>query len=316
MNSQLSEEATEFGSVVDRSLESLGGFDVVRQADVDGARRADVERALAELGVWELDVRGDLGELEAAAAVCRSAGRWAAPYPVAERLAAGPAQPARALGVCGPAQARLNHADLDLEWTLCDGSGRAASVTKVGDPIGGKLGRFVVPVETAEWHDDARGAEYALTLQVWVLYGMLERALDLTKEHVSVREQFGATLSSFQHVQFSLSDVVTATQSLFELAKYTLWSVGTARPEAWTDVLALRVAALEAAEQVFRVCHQLHGATGFCDETAISWLSRYSQPVRRLPWGLSRTEELLVQELSKAPLEGPFARPDIPRAAA
>ena len=145
---------------------------------------------------------------------------------------------------------------------------------------------------------------------------MLERALDLTKEHVSVREQFGATLSSFQHVQFSLSDVVTATQSLFELAKYTLWSVGTARPEAWTDVLALRVAALEAAEQVFRVCHQLHGATGFCDETAISWLSRYSQPVRRLPWGLSRTEELLVQELSKAPLEGPFARPDIPRAAA
>ncbi len=40
---------------------------------------------------------------------------------------------------------------------------------------------------------------------------------------------------------------------------------------------------------VFRVCHQLHGAVGFCDETTLSWLSRYSQPLRRLPLGLSAT---------------------------
>ena len=43
------------------------------------------------------------------------------------------------------------------------------------------------------------------------------------------------------------------------------------------------MAAIEAAEVVFRVCHQLHGAVGFCDETTLSWLSRYSQPLRRLP---------------------------------
>ena len=67
------------------------------------------------------------------------------------------------------------------------------------------------------------------------------------------------------------------------LAKYALWSVGTGRPEALDDALALRLAALEAAEVVFRVTHQLHGAIGFCDETTLSWLSRYSQPLRRLP---------------------------------
>ena len=56
-----------------------------------------------------------------------------------------------------------------------------------------------------------------------------------------------------------------------------------ARSEALEDALALRLAAIEAAEVVFRVCHQLHGAMGFCDETTLSWVSRYSQPLRRLP---------------------------------
>ena len=42
---------------------------------------------LAELGAWDLDPRTDADGLEAAAALCRSAGYWALPYPVAERLA-------------------------------------------------------------------------------------------------------------------------------------------------------------------------------------------------------------------------------------
>ena len=36
---------------------------------------------------------------------------------------------------------------------------------------------------------------------------------------------------------------------------------------------------------MFRVAHQLHGAIGFCDETALSWVSRASVPLRRLPFG-------------------------------
>jgi hypothetical protein len=42
---------------------------------------------LAELGAWDLEPRDDADSLEAAAALCRSAGYWALPYPVAERLA-------------------------------------------------------------------------------------------------------------------------------------------------------------------------------------------------------------------------------------
>ena len=63
----------------------------------------------------------------------------------------------------------------------------------------------------------------------------------------------------------------------------------------------------QAAEIVFRVCHQLHGAVGFCDETTLSWLSRYSQPLRRLPLGLSATRDELSHRVGRTGLTGLFS---------
>ena len=80
-----------------------------------------------------------------------------------------------------------------------------------------------------------------------------------------------------------------------------------AAPTRLNDALALRMSAIEAAEVVFRVCHQLHGAVGFCDETTLSWLSRYSQPLRRLPLGLSATRDQLTRRAGGAGLKGLFA---------
>ena len=88
-------------------------------------------------------------------------------------------------------------------------------------------------------------------------------------------------------MQFQLTDAEVERSGVEMLAKYALWSIQSGRPDAIDDALALRMAAIEAAETVFRVAHQLHGAIGFCDETTLSWLSRYSQPLRRLPFGLS-----------------------------
>jgi alkylation response protein AidB-like acyl-CoA dehydrogenase len=72
------------------------------------------------------------------------------------------------------------------------------------------------------------------------------------------------------------------------------------------DALALRVAAIEAAETVFRIAHQLHGAIGFCDESPLSWLSRYSQPLRRLPLGLSASRDELTRRVGRRGLSGLF----------
>ena len=144
---------------------------------------------------------------------------------------------------------------------------------------------FVCALELEHLDDEgADDVSLGLVLPCWTLLGMLDRALELTRDYVLERRQFGQPLATFQGVQFQLTDAEVERVGLEELAKYALWSIESGDPAARRDALALRAAALQAAEIVFRVAHQLHGAIGFCDETALSWVSRASVPLRRLPF--------------------------------
>ena len=93
--------------------------------------------------------------------------------------------------------------------------------------------------------DEAGAADVALALVLpcWTLLGMLDRAIELTIAHVSLRKQFGQPLSAFQGVQFQLTDAEVERSGLDILTKYALWSVGTHRREALDDALALRMSA-------------------------------------------------------------------------
>ena len=84
----LSDDAKEYGRQALRAFEAAGGDQLVQQAEAKpDLRESLVGPVLSELGAWDLDPRTDADGLEAAAALCRSAGYWALPYPVAERLA-------------------------------------------------------------------------------------------------------------------------------------------------------------------------------------------------------------------------------------
>src|SRR3546814_1682223 len=84
---ELSDEAIEYGRQALRALESAGGDQLEQRAEAEPDRRGEIVSAVfEELGAWDLSPRTDVDELEAAAALCRSAGHWALPYPVAERL--------------------------------------------------------------------------------------------------------------------------------------------------------------------------------------------------------------------------------------
>ena len=155
--------------------------------------------------------------------------------------------------------------------------------------------------------DGADDVPLGLVLPCWTLLGMLDRALELTRAYVVEREQFGQRLASFQGVQFQLTDAEVERIGVDALAKYSLWSTYARPGDALDDALAFRLATIEAAETVFRVAHQLHGAIGFCDETTLSWLSRYSQPVRRLPLGLSATRDQLTRQVGRHGLTGLFS---------
>jgi 3-oxo-4-pregnene-20-carboxyl-CoA dehydrogenase alpha subunit len=298
----LSDEAKEFGVQARRAFEAAGGDDLVQRAEADPTvREALVGGVLAELGAWDLEPRDDADSLEAAAALCRSAGYWALPYPVAERLARPSDLDVDGLLVIAQPRPSATVTGIDGRWVAVTLDGRRHTVTGTNHP--GPAFTSVLELATLD-DDGAADLPLSLTLPCWTLLGMLDRAIELTIGHVQMRQQFGQQLSSFQSVQFQLTDAEVERAGLDMLAKYTLWSVGTGRPEALDDALALRMAALEAAEVVFRVTHQLHGAIGFCDETTLSWLSRHSQPLRRLPLGLSATRDLLTTRVDRRGLTG------------
>jgi 3-oxo-4-pregnene-20-carboxyl-CoA dehydrogenase alpha subunit len=308
VNLGLCDEAIEFGHSAQRALEAAGGDQLVQMAENEPARRQEiVPRVLGELGAWELDPRGSADELEAAAALCRSAGYWAVSYPVAERLCRPLDLDVDGLLVVSDLNPSGPVAALELRWaavTLDGVRSRARPMPPIGTPrkTAFVTGLDLEDVDRADVIEPALG----LVLPCWTLLGMLDRAMQLTRAYVLERQQFGQPLASFQGVQFQLTDAEVERVGLEELAKYALWSVQTGRREVLNDALALRMAAIEAADTVFRVAHQLHGAIGFCDETTLSWISRYSVPLRRLPFGLSATRQELTRRLGRHGLCGLF----------
>jgi 3-oxo-4-pregnene-20-carboxyl-CoA dehydrogenase alpha subunit len=301
----LSDEAKEYGREALRAFESAGGDELVRRAAAKpDTREALVASVLAALGAWELHPRNDSDDLEAAAALCRSAGYWAVPYPVAERLARPRDLDVDGLIVVARSTPQGVIAGLHSRWGTVTMDGARSVV--VGQTAAGPAFSATLDLSAI----DTRGAAdvpLGLALPCWTLLGMLDRAIELTLAYVCTRKQFGQPLSAFQGVQFQLTDAEVERSGLDGLAKYALWSIGADRADALEDALALRLAAIEAAEIVFRVCHQVHGAIGFCDETPLSWLSRYSQPLRRQPLGRSATQEELSRRIGRRGISGLFS---------
>ncbi|WP_420751269.1 acyl-CoA dehydrogenase family protein [Rhodococcus sp. O3] len=309
MNIELSTEATDYGQEALRALEAAGGDELVRRVENDPSLRQDiVVPVLAELGAWDLDPRGDADELEAAAALCRSVGYWAVPYPVAERLARPADLDVDGLVVVADSDPKAPIANLDLRWVAVALDGRRSRAIARPPSTPPRMSAFAAQLDLLPIDDNGLGdLALALTLPCWTLLGMLDRAMDLTRTHIQLREQFGAPLARLQGVQFQLTEAEVERSGLDVLAKYTLWSIQAGNAEALDDALALRLAAVEAAQVVFRVAHQLHGAGGFCDETTVSWISRYSIPLRRIPWGPSGTLDALTRTVGRRGLTGLFS---------
>lgn len=308
MNIDLSEEALAYGRLARQAVEEAGGDRLIQLAEDEPGRRESIfAPVFGELGAWQLEPRADRDDLEAAAALCRAAGYWCVAYPLAERLARPADLAADGLVVVAPARPSAAVAGVDLRWAAVTPGGSRGMVSEVRPDGPPRTAAFVAALDLAAVDDDgAKDLALALVLPCWTLLGMLDRAVDLARGYVLVREQFGQRLSGFQGVQFQLTDAEVERGGVEMLARYALWSVQAGLPEAVEDALALRMAALEAAGMIFRVAHQLHGAIGFCDEMPLSWLSRYSQPLRRLPLGLSATRAALTGRLGRHGLAGLF----------
>ncbi|MGH3561832.1 MAG: acyl-CoA dehydrogenase family protein [Mycobacterium sp.] len=307
MKTALPQEIVDFAIVAADRLARLGGPPAALRAETDNGVRVEAGAALAQLGAFDLDVRSSADELLAAAVLCRAAGATALPYPLVEQLLA--IDGAR-LALVNPEAPRIDHGDLPGEWIAADLDGRRYR-PQPSSRTAAMLGPFLVPAALSQPTGavPARDIDLHLVLGSWRILGAVQRALQITCEHVLARVQFGKPLADFQAVRFAVADASVAIRGLDELAKYTV-----CRPESTpaqvcsADALVLRLKASDTARQVLRTAHQLLGALGFCDESDISVLDRHTQPLIRLPLGSEGLALRLVPAVRDDQLETLFTR--------
>jgi alkylation response protein AidB-like acyl-CoA dehydrogenase len=99
-------------------------------------------------------------------------------------------------------------------------------------------------------------------LRLHAALGAVEGACRLTREHVTVREQFGRPLSRFQAVAHRLAEMDCA-RALFEVAVHAAVGLEPAR------VAAAAALADPVLTTVARLAHQLHGAMGITRESPL-----------------------------------------------
>ena len=156
----LSDDAKEYGRQALRAFEAAGGDQLVQQAEAKpDSRESLAGPVLTELGAWELDPRTDADGLEAAAALCRSAGYWALPYPVAERLAKPTDLDVDGLIVVADTRPSGAVAGVESRWATVSLDGTRSKV--VGQGVGGPA--FVAELELSAIDEQRRGRRRART---------------------------------------------------------------------------------------------------------------------------------------------------------
>jgi hypothetical protein len=313
VNLELPDIAVEFGATATRAFDDAGGVELARRAETGPEIRASlIGPLLDELGARGLDL-DDPDVAVAAGELCRAAGRVVLPYPVVGLLASGE-RTRRPTAVIDPKLPRVDHGDLFPAWQLVSIEGDVWEGAAKGRRLGTKLGPFVTDMRISPADHQPDDLPMTLTLEGWRILGTLEQALETTAAHVTARHQFGRPLAAFQAVQFQVADATVAVQALRELAHFTMWRLFVAPLDRLVDALALRVHALESASYVLRVCHQLHGAIGFCDEHDLSILTRHVQPQLRLPVGLEATTEHLIAAVEDSGFDSLFSKGSTPLA--
>jgi acyl-CoA dehydrogenase len=282
MKTALPEDIAEFSAVATKRLVRFGGPQAALQAETDDRLRADARTALSDLGAFDLDVRSSSDDLLAAAVLCQAAGATALPYPLVEELLA--IEGAR-LALVNPEAPRIDHGDLAGDWIAADLDGTRHRV-QPSSRTAAKLGPFLVPATLGppDGTVPAADVDLHLTLGSWRIVGAVQQCLEITRQHVVTRTQFGKPLAEFQAVRFTIADAAVAARGLHELAKYTISRIESVPAQVRSaDALILRLKAGETARQVLRTAHQLLGALGFCDESDVSVLDRHTQSLIRLP---------------------------------
>lgn len=142
------------------------------------------------------------------------------------------------------------------------------------------LGSLSVSLEAAEWvagGDEAVAYLTALTRAAVAshLVGLAQRMLDMTRDYMLVREQFGRVIGSFQSLKHRMADCAVQ----IEAARSLSWAAHYSHVHDYQDAMAAaamaKSAASSAAHRMNYAALQHHGGNGFTWEFDLHlWLQR------------------------------------------
>lgn len=277
-------------------------------ADANADARANW-RAIEELGLPGLlqsqDTGGFGGDWEDACALFKASAAHRVAVPVSETVLAcswlATLSPTRPDGIgafllhsaaaAGPAGLEGMLAKAGADWLLVLGEkgwrlvDLAAIRTTGAGPvptraqlISGKLGDALI-AEGPLASGLADYARQAALMRACQMAGATEAMVGLAVGYARDRQQFGRSLSSFQAIQHQLAIAVeeSAAASCAVASACQAMALG----EAAFEIAAAKWKAGRAADAVFDIAHQIHGAIGFTREYELHEFSLRTQEWRR-----------------------------------
>ena len=155
----------------------------------------------------------------------------------------------------------------DTEWPAAD----RRSLPTTGTVIGA----VDAAVRDAAWDAGVLATAAMLT-------GITRRMLDLTRDYVRTREQFGRPIGSFQAVSHRLVDAFLALEFAVPVVDHAATMTEAAALDAGLATSKAKRAAALASQRAAHTSVQLHGAIGFTGEYALSRLIKRQLTLSRL----------------------------------
>ena len=194
----------------------------------------------------------------------------------------------------------------DDEWVLCLVDSQADGVTwqgqiSTGLEPQGLLQADSVPVEILgdaallAWLEQRQAAAHCMA-QV----GVVDAALQLAREHVCEREQFGVKIGSFQAVAHRLADAWIDLMNLRLAAEAAVVALDQ-RDDAELAVRSAQVWSAEAGHRILASAQHVHGGLGHDKDYSLWRYAVWARQYEIAAGGLSRALEQLGRCIAREP---------------
>ena len=126
--------------------------------------------------------------------------------------------------------------------------------------------------------------------------GGAQRALEITVQYASEREQFGKPLGAFQAIAHYLADAATTVDGATTLVWEAAWAASEGRSIARLAPMA-KLFACRTFRDVTAMCEQVHGGYGFTIDYDIQLYFRRAKQLQMTWWDSRYLEELIAAEV-------------------